>query len=36
MVSSDNQQVVMAVLIGTNDADLLTYWKQLRWITTSG
>ncbi len=36
IVSSDNQQLVMAVMIGTNDADLLAYWKQLQWITTSG
>lgn len=34
IVSSDNQQSVMAVLIGTNDGDLLAYWKQLEWIDT--
>jgi hypothetical protein len=34
IVSSDNQQLVMAVLIGTNDGDLLAYWKQLEWIDT--
>ena len=33
IVSSDNQQLVMAVMIGTNDGDLLAYWKQLAWIT---
>jgi hypothetical protein len=33
IVSSDNQQLVMAVMIGTNDGDLLAYWKQLKWIT---
>ena len=36
IVSSDNQQLVMAVMVGTNDGDLLAYWKQLLWITTSG
>jgi hypothetical protein len=34
IVSTDNQQLVMAVMIGTNDADLLTYWKDLQWIET--
>jgi hypothetical protein len=32
IVSSDNQQNVMAVLIGTNPGELLSYWKQLTWI----
>ena len=32
IVTSDNQQNVMAVLVGTNPGDLLTYWKQLNWI----
>jgi len=32
IVSSDNRQHVMAVLVGTNDGDLLAYWKQLTWI----
>jgi hypothetical protein len=32
IVSTDNQQQVMAVLIGTNDADLLSYWQPLQWI----
>ena len=36
IVSSDNQQLVMAVMVGANDGDLLAYWKQLQWITTSG
>lgn len=36
IVSSDNQQLVMAIMVGTNDGDLLAYWKQLQWITTSG
>jgi hypothetical protein len=34
IVSSDNQQHVMAVMVGTNDRDLLAYWKQLRWVVT--
>ncbi len=32
IVSTDNQQNVMAVMVGTNPGDLLTYWKQLNWI----
>ncbi len=36
IVSSDNQELVMAVMVGINDSDLLAYWKQLQWITTSG
>jgi hypothetical protein len=32
IVTSDNQQQVMAVMVGTNDPDLLAYWKQLRWV----
>jgi len=32
IVSTDNQQLVMAVLIGTNDGDLLAYWQPLQWI----
>ncbi len=36
IVSTDNQQLVMAVMVGANDGDLLAYWKQLQWITTSG
>jgi hypothetical protein len=32
IVSTDSQQLVMAVLIGTNDADLLAYWQPLQWI----
>ena len=32
IVSTDNQRLVMAVLIGTNDADLLAYWQPLQWI----
>jgi hypothetical protein len=34
IVSSDNQQLAMAVMIGANDDDLLGYWKQLQWIQT--
>jgi hypothetical protein len=32
IVSSDNQQLVMVVMIGANDGDLLSYWKQLEWV----
>ena len=32
IVTSDNQQNVMAVMVGTNAGDLLAYWKQLNWI----
>ena len=32
IVTSDNQQQVMVVLVGRNDGDLLTYWKQLQWM----
>jgi hypothetical protein len=32
IASTDNQQNVMAVLVGTNPRDLLSYWKQLTWI----
>jgi len=32
IVTTDNQQNVMAALVGTNPGDLLTYWKQLNWI----
>jgi hypothetical protein len=28
IVSSDNRQLVIAVMIGANDEDLLAYWKQ--------
>ena len=34
IVSTVNQQQVMAVLIGTNDADLLAYWQPLQWINS--
>jgi hypothetical protein len=32
IVTSDNQQNVMAVMVGTNARDLLAYWKQMNWI----
>ena len=32
IVSSDNQQQVMVVMLGTNDGDLLAYWRQLQWV----
>ena len=34
IVSTDNQPQVMAVMVGTNDGDLLAYWKQLQWVVT--
>ena len=34
IVTTDNQQQVMAVMVGTNDGDLLAYWKQLLWVVT--
>jgi len=32
IVASDNQKNVMAVMVGTNPGDLLSYWKQLTWV----
>ena len=34
IVSSASRQDVMAVMVGTNDGDLLAYWKQLTWIVS--
>ena len=34
IVSTDKRQLVMAVLIGTNDANLLAYWQPLQWINS--
>jgi hypothetical protein len=34
IVSTDNEQNVMAVLVGTNDGDLLAYWNKLKWVVT--
>ena len=34
IVTSDNQQHVMVVMVGANDGDLLAYWKQLKWMVT--
>jgi len=34
IVSTDNKQLVMGVLIGTNDDDLLAYWQPLPWINS--
>ncbi|MDQ2815556.1 MAG: hypothetical protein M3Z75_27845 [Actinomycetota bacterium] len=36
IVSTDNQQLVMGVLIGPNEAGLLAYWKPLQWIQAQG
>jgi hypothetical protein len=32
IVTSDSQQKVMAVMVGTNAGDLLAYWRQLNWV----
>ena len=32
IVTSDNQQHVMVVMVGTNDGALLAYWKQRQWV----
>jgi hypothetical protein len=32
IVSSDIRQNVMVVMVGTNDGDLLAYWKKLNWV----
>ena len=34
IVSTDDQRKVMAVMVGTNDLDLLNYWKQMTWVVT--
>ena len=34
IVTSDNQQNVMAVMVGTNPGDLLAYWNQFKWVAT--
>ena len=34
IVSTDNQQLAMTVMVGTNDSDLLAYWKQFQWVVT--
>ena len=35
IVSTDNEQNVMAVMLGTNDGDLLAYWNKLNWVVSS-
>ncbi len=32
IVTSDSRQNVMVVMVGTNDADLLAYWRQMKWV----
>ena len=32
IVSTDNNQHVMAVLVGTNAGELLAYWNQQEWL----
>ena len=34
IITSDKNQNVMVVMVGTNDGDLLTYWKQMHWVVT--
>jgi hypothetical protein len=34
IVSTNNEQNVMAVLVGTNDGDLLAYWNKFEWVVT--
>jgi hypothetical protein len=34
IVSTDNEQNVMAVLVGINDGDLLAYWNKFEWVVT--
>ena len=34
IVTSDDQQHVMVVMVGTNDGALLAYWKQRQWVRT--
>jgi len=34
IVSTDEQQLVMAIMVGTNGGDLLSYWKQMQWVTS--
>jgi hypothetical protein len=34
IVTTDKQQNVMAILVGTNAGDLLSYWKQLEWVVS--
>jgi len=35
IVSTANDQHVMAVLLGTNAGDLLAYWNKQEWVVTS-
>jgi len=34
IISTDDQQNVMAVMVGVNADDLLTYWNQFQWVVT--
>jgi len=34
IVSTDDQQLVMAIMVGTNGGDLLSYWKQMQWVAS--
>jgi hypothetical protein len=35
IVSTDNEQNVMAVMVGTDDGGLLAYWNKLDWVVSS-
>ena len=35
IVSTDNEQRVMAVLVGTNAGELLAYWNRQEWVVHS-
>jgi hypothetical protein len=34
IVSTDNEQNVMVIMVGTDDGDLLAYWNKLKWVVT--
>jgi hypothetical protein len=34
IVSTDNEQNVMVIMVGTDDRDLLAYWNKLEWVVT--
>ncbi len=35
IASTEDQQLVICVMIGTNGSDLLTFWSNSDWIATS-
>ena len=32
IVTTDNQQNVMVLMVGTDAGDLLSYWKRFQWV----